>query len=142
MPPGVGSTDLAAAMITGRTWFKVPESIKLTYNGTPGPWISGKDIILHTIGRIGVEGARYMAMEFTGPVIDGLPMSDRLTMCNMSIEAGAKVGMINPDDTTLAYVQSRAKRPYVVHRSDPEAEYAARYEFDLTGLEPPGGLPP
>jgi 3-isopropylmalate/(R)-2-methylmalate dehydratase large subunit len=96
----------------------------------------GKDLILLTIGRIGIDGARYQAMEFTGPVISGLNMSDRLTICNMAIEAGGKSGIIAPDEVTLAYVKGRAKRPWTIYRSDPDARYAAEYDFDVSGLRP------
>jgi len=102
---GVGSTDLAAVMITGRTWFRVPASIKFLYHGNLRPWVTGKDLILYTIGQIGVDGARYRAMEFTGPVISQLSMDQRLTMANMAIEAGAKNGIIAPDDCTRAFVE-------------------------------------
>ena len=138
---GVGSTDLAAAMITGRIWFKVPPSIKFIFKGKLRPWVGGKDLILHTIGQIGVEGARYRAMEFTGESIDSLPMADRFSMCNMAVEAGAKVGIINPDSITEQYVSIRAKRPYKFYHSDPEAAYEAVYEWDLSGLEPVVALP-
>ncbi|NLI80739.1 MAG: 3-isopropylmalate dehydratase large subunit [Deltaproteobacteria bacterium] len=133
---GVGSTDLAAVMMTGKIWFKVPPSLKFIYRGKLRPWVGGKDLILHTIGRVGVDGARYRAMEFTGEVIDGLPMADRFTMSNMAIEAGAKVGIIAPDATTEEYVQARAKRPYRVYRSDPDASYEAVYDWDVSDLEP------
>ena len=138
---GVGSTDLAAAMITGRIWFKVPPSIKFDFNGRRKPWFGGKDLILYTIGKIGVDGARYRAMEFTGPVIDSLPMSDRLSMCNMAIEAGAKVGIIAPDAITEEYVNARAKRGYKFYRSDPDATYEAVHEWDISDLEPMVALP-
>jgi len=138
---GVGSTDLAAAMITGRIWFKVPQSMKFVYRGKRRPWVGGKDLILYTIGRIGVDGARYRAMEFTGEVIDTLPMSDRLTMSNMAIEAGAKVGIIAPDEITEEYVGPRAKRPYKVYASDPGASYEAVHEWDISDLEPVVALP-
>ena len=138
---GVGSTDLGAALVTGRTWFKVPESLRFVFNGDLSPWVGGKDLILYTIGRIGVDGARYKAMEFTGPVIEGLPMSDRFTMCNMAIEAGAKAGVITPDAITDAYVRGRAKRPYQFYRSDPEAVYEAVHEWDISGLEPQVACP-
>jgi 3-isopropylmalate/(R)-2-methylmalate dehydratase large subunit len=138
---GVGSTDLAAAMITGRTWFKVPASMKFVFRGKRRPWVGGKDLILHTIGQIGVDGARYRAMEFTGEVIDALPMSDRFTMSNMAIEAGAKVGLIAPDDTTRAYVEPRAKRPFEFYRSDPDAQYEAVYDWDVSSMEPMVALP-
>jgi len=138
---GVGSTDLAAAMITGKTWFKVPSSVKFVFRGKRRPWVGGKDLILHVIGQIGVDGARYQAMEFTGEVIDALPMADRFTMSNMAIEAGAKVGLIAPDQTTLDYVKERAKRPYQCYRSDPDARYEAVHEWDISQLEPVVALP-
>ncbi|MGQ9511798.1 3-isopropylmalate dehydratase large subunit [Thermodesulfitimonas sp.] len=133
---GVGSTDLAAAMALGETWFKVPESLKFVYNGELGPWVGGKDLILHTIGDIGVEGALYCAMEFTGPVIENLSMDGRFTMCNMAVEAGAKNGIIAPDAKTEAYMAARARRSYQVYTSDPDAKYKEIYEYDVTGLEP------
>jgi 3-isopropylmalate/(R)-2-methylmalate dehydratase large subunit len=133
---GVGSTDLGAAMLTGRSWFKVPPSIKFVFHGKPSPWISGKDLILYTIGRIGVDGARYKAMEFVGPAIEDMPMADRFTMSNMAIEAGAKVGIIPPDETTEAYVKSRAKRDYVFYHSDNDALYEAVHQWDISDLEP------
>ncbi|MFZ0942869.1 MAG: 3-isopropylmalate dehydratase large subunit [Syntrophobacteraceae bacterium] len=138
---GVGSTDLAAAMITGRIWFKVPPSIKFIFRGKLRPWVGGKDLILYTIGQIGVDGARYRAMEFAGELIDSLPMADRFSMCNMAIEAGAKVGIITPDSITEQYVSARAKRPYKFYRSDPGAAYEAVYEWDLSNLEPLVALP-
>nr|WP_245795212.1 3-isopropylmalate dehydratase large subunit [Desulfacinum infernum] len=138
---GVGSTDLAAAMILGTTWFKVPASVKFVYRGKRKPWVGGKDLILHTIGQIGVDGARYMAMEFTGPVVEDLPMSHRMTMSNMAIEAGAKVGLIAPDQVTHDYVAGRARRPFVFHHSDPEARYEAVYEWDVSQLDPMVALP-
>jgi 3-isopropylmalate/(R)-2-methylmalate dehydratase large subunit len=138
---GVGSTDLAAAMITGRIWFKVPPSIKFVFRGKRKPWVGGKDLILYTIGKIGVDGARYRAMEFTGEVIESLPMSDRLSMCNMAIEAGAKVGIIAPDTITEEYVNARAKRPYKFYGSDPGASYESVHEWDISDLEPVVALP-
>ncbi len=138
---GVGSTDLAAAMITGRTWFKVPESMKIVYKGELQPWVSGKDLILYTIGDIGVDGALYMAMEFTGPVIEKLSMAERMTMSNMAIEAGGKAGLINPDDTTRDYVEKRATRPYNVFHSDEDAGYAKVIEYDCSTIEPQIAFP-
>ncbi len=138
---GVGSTDLAAAMITGEAWFKVPESMKFVYRGELGPWVDGKDLILYTIGLIGVDGALYRAMEFTGPVIRRLGMDDRFTMANMAIEAGGKAGLIEPDETTRAYVEGRAKRPPVYEASDPEARYAEVVEIDVTGIRPQVAFP-
>src|SRR5262249_50515580 len=128
---GVGSTDLASVLALGEVWLKVPASQRFVYHGTPGPFVMGKDLILATIGRIGIDGALYQAMEFTGPAVAGLSMSDRLTMCNMAIEAGAKSGIIAPDATTLAYVTGRAKRPWQVYASDPDAQYVATHEFDV-----------
>jgi len=138
---GVGSTDLGAALVTGQTWFRVPESIRFVYQGKLQAWVGGKDLILYTIGRVGVDGARYKAMEFTGPVIDHLPMNDRFTMSNMAIEAGAKVGIIAPDAVTEAYVKSRAKRPYTFYRSDEDATYETVYEWDISDLEPQVACP-
>ncbi len=138
---GVGSTDLAAAMITGRIWFKVPHSMKFVFKGKRKPWVGGKDLILYIIGRIGVDGARYRAMEFTGEVIDTLPMSDRLSMSNMAIEAGAKVGLIAPDEITEEYVGTRAKRAYKFYESDADASYEAIHEWDISDLEPVVALP-
>lgn len=133
---GVGSTDMAAAMATGEAWFKVPESIKFVYYGKLPEWVSGKDLILHTIGDIGVDGARYMSMEFTGEVIENLSIDSRFTMANMAIEAGGKNGIIEPDDITLAYVNQRAKRPYKLYKSDPDAKYFEVREYDVSKLEP------
>lgn len=138
---GVGSTDMAAGMATGEAWFKVPESIKFVYYGKLQPYVGGKDLILYTIGRIGVDGARYMAMEFTGEVIEKLPMDHRFTMANMAIEAGGKNGIIAPDEITLKYVEGRAKRPWKVYQSDPDAKYAQVIEFDCSKIEPQVAFP-
>jgi 3-isopropylmalate/(R)-2-methylmalate dehydratase large subunit len=133
---GVGSTDLAAAMLTGKAWFKVPGTIKLVFKGRLPADVTGKDLILTAIGRLGVEGANYKALEITGPVIDKLSMEGRLTMCNMAIEAGAKTGIVPPDKITRAYVQKRAQRTPRYYVSDPGAEYERIEEFDVTGMEP------
>ena len=138
---GVGSTDLAAAMITGEVWLKVPESIKFIYSGRLNPWVEGKDLILYTIGDIGVDGALYQAMEFTGPVIDTLKMASRFTMANMAIEAGAKNGIFAPDDITKAYVVPRAERDYTLYNSDPDAIYAKIIEYDASNIEPQVAFP-
>jgi 3-isopropylmalate/(R)-2-methylmalate dehydratase large subunit len=138
---GVGSTDLAAVMITGRIWFRVPASMKFIYEGALQPWVTGKDLILYTIGRIGVEGARYRAMEFTGPAIAGLTMDQRLTMANMAIEAGAKNGIIAPDAVTRAYIESRGRRSSRFHESDPDAEYDEVIVIDVTRIDPVVALP-
>ncbi len=132
---GVGSTDMAAGMATGEAWFKVPESIKFVYKGTLNKWVTGKDLILYTIGKIGVDGALYKAMEFTGEAIDELSMDSRFSMANMAIEAGGKNGIIEPDDITLAYVKSKAKRDFKVFKSDEGAEYAEVLEFDVADIE-------
>ena len=138
---GVGSTDLAAAMATGKLWFKVPESIKLIYYGKINPWVSGKDLILFTIGDIGVDGALYQAMEFSGEAIQNLPMASRFTMANMAIEAGAKNGIIEPDEITFQFVKPRAKRSYRIYRSDPEARYAEVREYNVSKISPQVALP-
>ena len=133
---GVGSTDAAAGMATGEAWFKVPASIKFNLTGKLGPWVSGKDIILHIIGMIGVDGALYQAMEFTGDTIEGLGMDDRMTICNMAIEAGGKSGIIAVDDTTRTYIEGRFERPPVEYFSDSDAEYARVYEIDAADIVP------
>ncbi len=132
---GMGSTDLAAAMATGETWLKVPSSIKFVFRGALNPWITGKDLILYTIGQIGVDGALYQAMEFTGDAISALSVDSRLSMCNMAIEAGGKSGIIAPDQKTIDYVEDRASRPYTVYKSDEDAEYATVYEWDVSNIE-------
>jgi 3-isopropylmalate/(R)-2-methylmalate dehydratase large subunit len=138
---GVGSTDLAACYATGKVWLKVPETIKFIFNGKLNEWVSGKDLILHVIGNIGVDGARYKAMEFSGPVIADLSMDDRLAMCNMAIEAGAKNGIIEPDDCTENYVNDRAQRKYEFYSSDADCEYQQVYEYDVSNLTPQVALP-
>jgi 3-isopropylmalate/(R)-2-methylmalate dehydratase large subunit len=138
---GVGSTDLAAAMLTGELWFKVPPSIKFVIYGKLSKWVSGKDLILNIIGRIGVDGALYQAIEFTGETISSLPMADRLSMANMAIEAGAKNGIFAPDAITKEYVKPRAKRPYKFYASDTDAVYADVIEIDASKLEPQVAFP-
>ena len=138
---GVGSTDLAAAMITGEAWFKVPESMKFIYTGKLQPWVSGKDLILHTIGDIGVDGASYRAMEFTGDAITNLSVEGRLTMANMAIEAGAKNGIFAPDENTLQYVKPRAKREFKIYQSDADAKYVDVREYDVSKIEPQVAFP-
>jgi 3-isopropylmalate/(R)-2-methylmalate dehydratase large subunit len=138
---GVGSTDAAAGMATGECWFRVPETMRFVFTGQRQKWVTGKDLILYTIGKVGVDGARYRAMEFAGPVIDGLPMADRFTICNMAIEAGGKSGIIAPDDTTLEWVTPRAKRAFEVFASDPDAEYVEVYEWDTADIEPQVAFP-
>ncbi|HPE16866.1 MAG TPA: 3-isopropylmalate dehydratase large subunit [Oscillospiraceae bacterium] len=138
---GVGSTDMAAAMAVGETWFKVPAAMKLVLTGKPGRFVSGKDVILHIIGKIGVEGARYMSMEFTGDGIQHLGIDDRMTIANMAIEAGAKNGIFPVDEVTRAYVDERVTRPYTVYEADPDAPYAATYTFDLAAIPPTVAFP-
>jgi 3-isopropylmalate/(R)-2-methylmalate dehydratase large subunit len=138
---GVGSTDLAAAMITGKAWFKVPESIKFIFYGKRQQWVDGKDLILHTIGDIGVDGALYKSMEFTGETIEKLSMDSRFTMCNMAIEAGGKNGIIAPDKITLDYVKTRAQRKYKLFQSDPDAKYVEVIEYDVSKIEPQVAFP-
>jgi len=138
---GVGSTDVASAMATGECWFKVPESMKFIYYGKLNRWVSGKDLILHTIGDIGVDGALYRAMEIEGETIRALPMSGRLTMCNMAIEAGGKNGIIVPDDITEQYVKTRAKREYKFYTSDKDAEYVDVREYDCSKIQPTVSCP-
>jgi 3-isopropylmalate/(R)-2-methylmalate dehydratase large subunit len=133
---GIGSTDAAAAMALGELWLKVPESSKYIYYGRPPKWVGGKDLILHTIAHIGVEGARYQAMEFTGPTLQHLTMADRFTMANMAIEAGAMTGLFAADDQTRQFVQRRGDREGTYWQSDPDADYVAEYEFDVESFEP------
>lgn len=138
---GVGSTDVAAAMATGEIWLKVPSTIKFVYKGKLNKWVDGKDLILYTIGRIGVDGALYRAMEFTGEVIKNLSIDSRFTMCNMAIEAGAKNGIMEVDEITLDYVKPRAKRSYEVYTSDSDAHYEKVIEYDVSDLEPQVAFP-
>ena len=138
---GMGSTDIAAAMATGDIWMKVPQTIKFVYSGKLQKWVTGKDLILHTIGNIGVDGALYAAMEFTGEAIAALSMDSRFTMANMAIEAGGKAGIFLVDDKTLAYVKPRAQRPYKVYQPDKDAEYAKVVEYDVSRVEPQVAFP-
>lgn len=131
---GVGSTDVASAMATGECWFKVPESMKFIYYGKLNRWVGGKDLILHTIGDIGVDGALYRAMEFEGETIRNLPMHARLTMCNMAVEAGGKSGIIVPDGITEAYVKNRAKRPYKFYSSDEDSDYIEIRQYNCSKI--------
>jgi len=138
---GVGSTDLAAVWALGEIWLRVPESMKIVYRGEPGPWIVGKDLILTVISRIGDDGARYMAMEHTGDGLRHLSMDSRLTLTNMAIEAGAKSGIVVPDETTSGYVRSRQAamgrhREFPTLASDPDARYAATVDVDVSSIEP------
>jgi len=138
---GVGSTDLAAAMATGECWLRVPESVKVVYRGERKRWVGGKDLILYTIGKIGVAGARYQALEFCGETIEALPMAGRLTMCNMAVEAGAKNGIMAPDAVTEAFMKSVTDRAYTPQHSDSDAEYVRTVEIDCAAIEPQVALP-
>ena len=138
---GMGSTDIAAAMATGDIWMKVPPTIKFVYRGKLNKWVTGKDLILHTIGDIGVDGALYAAMEFTGEAIAALSMDSRFTMANMAIEAGGKAGIFPVDKKTLAYVEPRAQRPFKVYQPDKDAEYARVVEYDVSRVEPQVAFP-
>ena len=148
---GVGSTDLACAFITGKCWFKVPRTIKFIYKGKLPKWVEPKDIILYTIGNIGVDGALYKVMQFSGPVIEKMPMDGRFTICNMAIEAGGKTGIIEPDDITFSYVKKVSKKNNPVlsaqqsvlnkYKSDEDAQYENIYEWDLSKLEPQVACP-
>ena len=138
---GMGSTDIAAAMATGDIWMKVPQTIKFVYSGKLQKWVTGKDLILHTIGDIGVDGALYAAMEFTGEAIAALSMDSRFTMANMAIEAGGKAGIFPVDKKTLAYVKPRAQRQFKVYEPDDDAEYARVVEYDVSRVEPQVAFP-
>lgn len=138
---GGGSTDMAAAMVTGKLWFKVPSAIKFELIGKPSKWVSGKDVILHIIGMIGVDGALYKSMEFTGEGIKNLSMDDRFTICNMAIEAGGKNGIFPVDEQTVAYMKEHSKHDFKVYEADPDAEYDAVYTIDLSALKPTVSFP-
>ena len=138
---GVGSTDIAAAMASGYLWFRVPETIKFVYKGKLNPWVSGKDLILYTIGDIGVDGALYKAMEFTGQVIEGLSIDGRMTMSNMAIEAGGKCGLIACDQKTEDYLEGRTTRSYTAYSSDEDAVYDKVIEYDVSKIEPQIAFP-
>lgn len=138
---GVGSTDLAATMVLGENWFRVPESIKVTFKGKLPEMVGGKDLILHTIKRLGVDGARYRAIEFTGEVIAELSMAGRFTVCNMAIEAGAKFGVIAPDKVTVDYIKERSHRNFTAVCSDDDANYSSEFTIDVSNLEPQIAVP-
>ena len=138
---GVGSTDMAAGMATGKAWFKVPSAVKFILTGKPAKWVSGKDIILHIIGMIGVDGALYRSMEFVGDGIQYLSMDDRFTIANMAIEAGGKNGIFPVDDAAKQYMEAHSKRPYVVYEADEDAVYDEVYTIDLSTLKPTIAFP-
>lgn len=138
---GVGSTDMAAGMATGKAWFKVPSAIKFNIVGKPSKWVSGKDVILHIIGMIGVDGALYKSMEFTGEGIHNLSMDDRFTIANMAIEAGGKNGIFPVDDVAIAYMKEHSKREFKIYEADADAEYDEEYTIDLSTLRPTVAFP-
>jgi 3-isopropylmalate/(R)-2-methylmalate dehydratase large subunit len=138
---GMGSTDIAVAMATGSIWMRVPQTLCVNYSGQLQPWVGGKDLILYTIGLIGVDGARYRAIEFAGPTIASLPMSGRFTMSNMAIEAGGKAGIFEVDDITREYLDGRAQRRYEPARADPDASYERVVDIDVSGIEPQVAFP-
>ncbi|QUI23960.1 3-isopropylmalate dehydratase large subunit [Vallitalea pronyensis] len=138
---GIGSTDMAAGMATGKCWFKVPSALKFVLTGKPAKWVSGKDIILHIIGLIGVDGALYKSMEFVGDGLDHLSMDDRFSMANMAIEAGGKNGIFPVDDKTLAYVKEHSEKPYTLYEAGEDAEYDQVYEIKLDELRPTVAFP-
>ena len=138
---GIGSTDMAAGMATGKAWFKVPAAIKFVLEGKPSKWVSGKDVILHIIGKIGVDGALYKSMEFVGPGVANLSMDDRLCMTNMAIEAGAKNGIFMVDDKTLEFVKANSSKPYKIYQADEDAQYDQEYKIDLSAIRPTVAFP-
>lgn len=138
---GIGSTDMGAGMATGKAWFKVPEAIKFVVTGEMQPWVSGKDIILHIIGMIGVDGARYQSMEFVGEGIKNLSMDDRFTIANMAIEAGAKNGIFPVDEKTIEYIKEHSDREYTVYEADADAEYTRVIEINLSSIRPTVAFP-
>jgi 3-isopropylmalate/(R)-2-methylmalate dehydratase large subunit len=138
---GMGSTDIAVAMATGEIWMKVPPTKRFIYHGAPKRWVQAKDIILNTIGRIGLDGARYCSMQFEGEVVTGMSMDQRFTLCNMAAEAGAKNGIVLCDSITEAYVEQKARRPYEVYKPDPDCEYGQTHEWDISELEPQVAMP-
>ncbi len=138
---GVGSTDMACGMATGKAWFKVPSAIKFVLKGKLNKYVSGKDVILHIIGKIGVDGALYKSMEFVGEGVSALTIFDRLTISNMAIEAGAKNGIFEVDEQTIAYVEERAQAPYTVYKADSDAVYDETYEIDLSEIKPTVAFP-
>jgi 3-isopropylmalate/(R)-2-methylmalate dehydratase large subunit len=138
---GIGSTDGAAVLATGRLWLRVPHTMTVTYRGTPGRWVTGKDLILHTLARIGDEGARYRAIEVGGEALTTLSMDDRFSIANMAAEAGAKTAIMEPDRITIEYLRQRVNRPYEVVRSDPDATFVEQVEFDVSRLEPQVAVP-
>ena len=138
---GIGSTDMAAGMATGKAWFKVPGALKFVLKNKPAKWVSGKDVILHIIGMIGVDGALYKSMEFVGEGVQYLSMDDRFTICNMAIEAGGKNGIFPVDDKTIEYLKEHSTKEWTAYEADEDAEYEAVYEIDLSTLRPTVAFP-
>lgn len=138
---GMGSTDIAVAMATGETWLKVPATMKLVYHGRPGQWVGAKDLILYTIGDIGVDGANYMAIEFSGEAARALPMDGRFTMANMAMEAGAKTGLFEADEKTIEFLKDKRPGPVQPLSADPDAEYETIVEYDVSNIEPQVAFP-
>ncbi len=138
---GIGSTDMAVGMATGETWLKVPTALKFVLTGKPSKWVSGKDVILHIIGMIGVDGALYKSMEFVGEGLKNLSMDDRLSMANMAIEAGGKNGIFLVDEKTIEYVKANSKKEYTIYQPDEDAEYEKVYEIDLSKIRPTVSFP-
>ena len=133
---GIGNTEAALVMGTGKLWLRIPPSMKFVFRGQMPPYLMAKDLILHIIGQIGTDGATYCAMEFAGPAVTGLDIDERMTLCNMAIEAGAKNGIIAADGVTIDYVRARTKKPFQIVQSDPDAEYMKVFEYDVARLEP------
>lgn len=138
---GMGSTDIAAAFVLGEVWLKVPASIKLVYSGTPGSMVYAKDIMLRTVGELGIDGGTYRALEYHGTTVDQLSITGRITMANMAIEAGAKNGIFHADQKTIAYVEERTNRPFMLERADPDAVYERTIAIDIAGMEPQVACP-
>lgn len=138
---GIGSTDGAAVLATGRLWLRVPETMRIMYRGKPGRWVTGKDLILHTLARIGDEGARYRSIEFGGDALASLSMDDRFTIANMASEGGAKTAIMEPDEVTIEYLKGRVTHPYEVVRSDPDATFVEHLDVDVSKLEPQVAVP-
>ncbi len=138
---GVGSTDMAAGMASGKGWFKIPQAIRFELTGRPSEWVSGKDVILHIIGMIGVDGALYQSMEYTGDGIAALSMDDRFTIANMAIEAGAKNGIFPVDDQTIAYLKEHGSRPFTIYEADADAQYDRTITIDLSKVRPTVSFP-
>jgi 3-isopropylmalate/(R)-2-methylmalate dehydratase large subunit len=138
---GVGSTDMAAGCALGETWLRVPETIRISYNGSPGKWIGGKDLILYTLGKIGVRGAVYKCLEYSGEIIKKLSMADRFSMTNMAIEMGAKTGLIEADEVTIDWLKGRTERSFDIIKSDADAFYSEELHIECSSLEPMVALP-